>query len=133
MPAGRSLSREKGQEGQTSTIRSKRGRRGGRLVIPIGAGRIPDPAQQVSAVGERATKDGADAIQPIGPESVRNGPLLIRRARQDHADGGGGADRERDAGGTGRAAADVGAGAIAERWKPVGIRKRRPAVDKVRP
>src|SRR5829696_10098352 len=133
MPAGRSLSRKKGQEGQTSTIRSKRGRGGGRLVIPIGAGRIPDPAQQVSAVGERATKDGALAIEPIGPEPVRNCPLLIRRSRQDHTHGSGSADGERNAGGAGRAAAHVGTSAIAERGKPVGIRERRPALAKVRP
>ena len=128
-----SLSGEKGQEGQTGRVRGKCGRGGGRLVIPVGAGRIPDPAQQVPAVGERTAKDGALSVEPVGPESLWNDPILIRRSRQDHAHGGGGADRERDAGGTRRTAADIGAGAIAERGGPASIWKRRPAVGKFRP
>src|SRR5918997_3059656 len=114
VPAGRSLSGEKGQEGQPCRIRGKRGRRRGRLVIPVSAGRIPDPSQQVAAIGEGTTEDGAVAVEPVCPEALRNSPMLIRRARQNHAHGGGSADGECDAGGTGRAAADVSTSAIAE-------------------
>ena len=74
VPAGGSLSGEKGQEGQTGRVWGKRGCGRGRLVIPVGAGRIPDPTQQVPAVGECAAEDGALTVEPVGPESLGNGP-----------------------------------------------------------
>ena len=97
VPAGRAFSGEKWQEGQTGGVRSKRGRRRGRLVIAIGAGGVPDPAQQIAAVGERAAEDGALDGRAGRPTARAERPRLIRRSRQDHAHGGGGADGERDA------------------------------------
>ena len=88
-----------------------------------------EPVEAVPRVRECPAGDGPARVEAIQPEIVRH---AIDGALAEDADGGAGADRERDRPPAVPACAEGGAGAVAQRGEPGHPRELRPAACRLR-